>query len=48
MNTSSNKIRQVEELAGVLACSDKRYLPAQYRDADRQALRETFEALKQK
>ena len=38
----------IQELAGVLACSDKRYLPPQYRDADRQTLRETFEALKQK
>jgi len=36
----------IQELAGVLACSDKRYLPAQYRDADRQTLRDTFEALK--
>jgi SpoVK/Ycf46/Vps4 family AAA+-type ATPase len=36
----------IQELAGVLACSDKRYLPAQYRDADRKALRNTFEALK--
>ena len=38
----------IQELAGVLACSDKRYLPLQYRNADRQVLRDTFEALKQK
>ena len=36
----------IQELAGVLACSDKRYLPPQYRNADRQTLRETFESLK--
>ena len=38
----------IQELAGVLACSDKRYLPAQYRNADRQTLRDTFETLRQK
>jgi len=30
----------------VLACSDKRYLPEHYRDADRAALLEDFARLK--
>src|SRR5207249_720926 len=32
----------LQELAAVLACSDKRYLPQRYRDADRAALLEEF------
>jgi hypothetical protein len=32
----------LQELAAVLACSDKRYLPERYRDADRAALLEEF------
>ena len=28
----------LQELAAVLSCSDKRYLPPKYRDADRAAL----------
>lgn len=36
----------MQELAAVLACSDKRYLPERYRDADRTALREEFQRRK--
>ena len=36
----------LQELAAVLACSDKRYLPAQYDNADRAALLEEFSRLK--
>jgi len=36
----------LQELAAVLACSDRRYLPDRYRDADRSALLDQFEALK--
>ncbi len=32
----------LQELAAVLACSDRRYLPEKYRDADRAALLEEF------
>ena len=36
----------LQELAAVLACSDRRYLPERYRDADRAALMEQFALLK--
>ena len=36
----------LQELAAVLACSDRRYLPERYRDADRAALMEQFAGLK--
>jgi AAA+ superfamily predicted ATPase len=36
----------LQELAAVLACSDRRYLPARYREADRAALAETFAGMK--
>ncbi len=36
----------LQETAAVLACSDKRYLPERYRDADRAALLEQFAHLK--
>ena len=36
----------LQELAGVLACSDRRYLPERYRDADRAALMDSFASLK--
>jgi len=36
----------LQELAAVLACSDRRYLPDRYRDADRAALMEKFAGLK--
>jgi AAA+ superfamily predicted ATPase len=36
----------LQELAAVLACSDRRYLPERYRDADRAALIEQFTQLK--
>ena len=36
----------MQELAAVLACSDRRYLPEKYRNADRAALLETFAHLK--
>ena len=36
----------LQELAAVLACSDRRYLPDRYRDADRAALTEQFALLK--
>ena len=32
----------LQEHAAVLACSDRRYLPERYRDADRAALIEAF------
>lgn len=38
----------LQELAAVLACSDKRYLPAQYQDLDRAELTRTFSELKNK
>jgi SpoVK/Ycf46/Vps4 family AAA+-type ATPase len=40
------ELLRMQELAAVLACSDKRYLPAQYDDADRAALLEEFSRLK--
>jgi AAA+ superfamily predicted ATPase len=36
----------LQELAAVLACSDRRYLPDRYRDADRAAVMEQFALLK--
>src|SRR5678816_67121 len=36
----------LQELAAVLACSDRRYLPERYRDADRATLTESFAGLK--
>ena len=36
----------LQELAAVLACSDRRYLPERYRDADRATLMEQFAGLK--
>ena len=36
----------LQEISAVLACSDKRYLPEHYRDADRAALLEDFARLK--
>jgi AAA+ superfamily predicted ATPase len=38
----------LQELAAVLACSDRRYLPERYRNADRAALQEGFARLKLK
>lgn len=38
----------LQELAAVLACSDKRYLPTQYQDLDRAELTRTFSELKHK
>jgi hypothetical protein len=35
-----------QELAAVLACSDRRYLPKQYTDSDRAALLDSFSHLK--
>ncbi len=32
----------LQELAAVIACSDRRYLPEKYRDADRAGLLEEF------
>jgi AAA+ superfamily predicted ATPase len=40
------ELLRMQELAAVLACSDKRYLPAQYDDADRAVLLEEFSRLK--
>src|SRR5437867_8167499 len=37
---------KLQELAAVLACSDKRYLPEQYRNADRALLLQDFSRLK--
>ncbi len=39
---------RLQELAAVLACSDRRYLPEQYQKADRTALLEEFGRLKQR
>jgi hypothetical protein len=36
----------LQELAAVLACSDRRYLPERYRQSDRAALMEEFARLK--
>lgn len=36
----------LQELAAVLACSDRRYLPNRYREADRAQLLEEFARLK--
>jgi AAA+ superfamily predicted ATPase len=38
----------LQELAAVLACSDRRYLPERYRDADRAALTHEFAALRRR
>jgi SpoVK/Ycf46/Vps4 family AAA+-type ATPase len=38
----------MQELAAVLACSDKRYLPERYANSDRSQLLETFGRLKQR
>jgi len=40
------ELLRLQELAAVLACSDKRYLPERYRDADRAAFLEEFNQLK--
>jgi AAA+ superfamily predicted ATPase len=40
------KLLALQELAAVLACSDRRYLPEQYRTADRGALVQEFGQLK--
>ena len=40
------QLLRLQELAAVLACSDKRYLPERYRDADRALLLEEFARLK--
>jgi len=40
------KLLALQELAAVLACSDRRYLPERYRDADRAALMEQFAQFK--
>lgn len=37
---------RLQELAAVLACSDRRYLPPRHRNADRAALQEEFSRLK--
>src|SRR5204862_7156047 len=37
---------RLQELAAVLSCSDKRYLPPHYRDSDRALLLEEFARLK--
>jgi hypothetical protein len=36
----------LQELAAVLACSDRRYLPGRYQQADRAKLMEEFSRLK--
>jgi hypothetical protein len=36
----------LQELAAVLACSDRRHLPERYRSADRDKLMEEFASLK--
>src|SRR5262249_19140862 len=38
----------LQELAAVLACSDRRYLPARYHDVDRAQMLEEFARLKQR
>ena len=38
----------LQELAAVLACSDRRYLPEHYATSDRSAMLETFGRLKQR
>ena len=38
----------LQELAAVLACSDRRFLPARYQDADRGKLLDEFSRLKLK
>ena len=40
------ELLQLQELAAVLACSDRRYLPERYRDADRADLTEQFAQVK--
>ena len=37
---------ELQELAAVLACSDQRYLPERFQNADRAALVRRFELLK--
>lgn len=40
------RLLRLQELAAILACSDKRYLPKAYRDLDRAELGAEFEALR--
>src|SRR5207249_429670 len=40
------ELLKLQELAAVLACSDKRYLPERYRQTDRALLMEDFSRLK--
>ena len=40
------ELLSLQELAAVLACSDRRYLPASYVDADRAVLMESFARFK--
>jgi hypothetical protein len=40
------ELLKLQELAAVLACSDKRYLPERYRQSDRALLLEEFSRLK--
>ncbi len=37
---------RLQELAAILSCSDKRFLPEKYRDLDREALTQEFERLR--
>lgn len=39
---------RLQELAAILACSDRRYLPPRYRDLERAALAEEFAQLKRR
>lgn len=41
------RLLALQELAAVLACSDRRYLPEQYKTGDRTLLRKEFEGLKE-
>ena len=40
------RLLRLQELAAILACSDKRFLPARYRDLDRAETSAEFEALR--
>ena len=40
------RLLRLQEIAAILACSDKRYLPPAYRDLDRAELGAEFETLR--
>ena len=46
MDSDTPDLLALQELAAVLSCSDRRYLPEKYRTADRALLQQDFTRLK--